>query len=169
MADRNNSITVRFRLKSSDVFWGLARHTIRTMWFMLLLPIAGAISIVGAMFDRAGYSLTRGCICIVFGAFLFCGLPYLQTRSIMKTPNFGGLMILSASEEGIEFTGEHSTGKIGWLLVKGATEVKHAVLIHMKPVGFQIVPKAQLSQADLETFKKVLRRYAPGRVKLSPD
>ncbi|MGA7241108.1 MAG: YcxB family protein [Bryobacteraceae bacterium] len=85
----------------------------------------------------------------------------------MKNPNFGGLMTFTVSEKGIDFTGEHSNGSIGWSMVKGVSEMTHATLINLKPAGFQIIPKCQLSQSDVAAFKTALRRYAPGAAKLA--
>ena len=131
MTDPTNAVTVKFRLSTSDVFLALARHTMRRMWILLLLPITGTISIVWAILDpvNGAANLNRGCVVLVFGAFFFCAAPYLQTRAAMKIPNFGGLMTLTVCEQGIEFTGEHSNARIAWSMVKGVAEMKHAILI----------------------------------------
>ena len=169
MSDQTNAVTVEFRLTTSDVFLALVRHTMRRMWFMLLLPIVGTISIVWAILDplNAPVNLGRGCWVLFLGAFIFCGLPYLQTRAAMKSPNFGGLITFTVSDHGIEFTGEHANARIAWTMVKGISEMHHAILIHLKPAGFQIVPKGQLSQADVAAFRNVLRLHAQGKVKLA--
>jgi hypothetical protein len=104
---------------------------------------------------------------LAIGAFLFGVSPYLQTRAVMKAPNFGGLMTLTVSEEGIELTGERSNARIDWVMVKGVSEMSHAILLYLKPAGFQIVPKRQLSQADVATLKNLLRLHAPGKLKLA--
>lgn len=169
MTDLTKAVTVKFRLTSSDVFTALARHGLRRMWFLLLLPILGAASVVWAILDPNNGAVTLGPACWVFfvGAFLFGGMPYLHTRAAMKNPNFGGPMALTVSEKGIDFTGEHSNGSIGWPMVKGVSEMAHAILINLKPAGFQIIPKRQLSQADVAAFKTALRLYAPGAAKLA--
>lgn len=169
MTDETNAVTVKFRLTSSDVSWALARHTFRKMWFLLLLPIIGTISIVWAILDPAepAVNLNTGCGLLLFGVVLFAGLPFIQTRAVMKTPNFSGVMTLTVSEQGIEFAGEQSNAMIKWPMVKAVSEMSHAILIYLKPAGFQIVPKGQVSQVDLAAFRNVLRLYAPGNVKLS--
>jgi hypothetical protein len=46
------------------------------MWFLLLIPVSGAASIVFALVDPAfAASGTSGCGALGFGAFLFLGLP----------------------------------------------------------------------------------------------
>jgi hypothetical protein len=50
------------------------------------------------------------------------------------------LMTLTVSEQGIEFTGEHSNARIGWPMVKGVSETKHAILINLKPAGSKSFP-----------------------------
>jgi hypothetical protein len=169
MTNQTDAVTVKFRLTSSDVFWALVRQAIRRMWFLLLLPILGSISIVWAVVEPDNGAVTLGQACWVFfvGAFLFVGMPYLQTRATMKAPNFGGLMALTVSGQGIQFTGEHSNGSIDWSMVKGVSEITHAILINLKPAGIQIVPKRQLAQADVTAFKKLLRLHAPGKVRLA--
>lgn len=139
------------------------------MWFLLLLPIVGTISITWAILDpnNGAVSLNSGCVMLAIGAFLFGMSPYLQTRAVMKAPNFGGLMTLTVSEEGIELTGERSNARIDWMMVKGVSEMSHAILLYLKPAGFQIVPKRQLSQADVATLKNLLRLHAPGKLKLA--
>jgi hypothetical protein len=52
-------------------------------------------------------------------------------------------------------------------MVKGISEMGHAILIYLKPAGFQIIPKRQVSEVDLAAFRNVLRLYAPGKVKLA--
>src|SRR5690349_15389562 len=135
MADQSDKVAVTFRLTSSDVFSALARHTIRRMWFLLLLPILGAVSIVWAILDPAepAVNLSTGFGLLVFGLFLFLGLPLIQARAAMKNPNFGGPMTLTVSEQGIEFTGEQSTATIRWPMVKGVSEKSHAILVYLKP------------------------------------
>jgi hypothetical protein len=143
MADESDEVTVKFRLTRSDVFSALARHTIRQMWSALLLPIIGAVSIVWAILDPA--------------------------ETPVKTPNFGSSMTLAVSEQGIEFTGEYSNATIRWPMVKGVSEISHAILIYFKPAGFEVIPKSQLSQADVAAFRNILRAYAPGKVKLAKE
>jgi YcxB-like protein len=169
LGDETDAVTVKFRLTSSDVFWALVRQAIRRMWFLLLLPILGSISIVWTVVEPNNGAVTLGQACWVFfvGAFLFGGLPYLQTRATMKAPNFGGLMILTVSGRLIQFTGEHSNGSIDGSMVKSVSETTHAILIHLKPAGIQIVPKRQLPQADVTAFKKVLRLHVSGKVRLA--
>lgn len=167
MTDETNAVTVQFRLTSSDVSSALARHTFRKMWFLLLLPIVGVISIVWALLDPAEppVNLNTGFGLLFFGLVLFVGLPFIQARAVMKTPNFKGRMTLTVSEQGIEFTGEQSNAMIKWPMVKAVSETIHVILIYLKPAGFQIVPKGQVPQLDLAAFRNVLRRYAPGNVK----
>jgi YcxB-like protein len=169
MTDQTNSVTVKFRLTTSYVFLALARHTVRRMWFSLLVPIVGTITIVWAIIDplNAPGNLSGGCELLVLGVFSFCGLPYLQTREVMKTPNLGGLITFTVSEQGIEFTGEHSNARIAWTMVKGVSETNDAILIHLKPFFFRIVPKGQLSQAAVAAFKNVLQLHVHGKVKLA--
>ncbi len=168
MTDPTNAVTVKFRLTSSDVFLAVARYTLRRMWFMLLLPIFGAVSIIWAILNPDNGAVNWGACWLFFvGAYLFGGMPYLQTRAAMKNPNFGGLMAFTVSEKGIDFTAEHSNGSIGWPMVKGVSETSHAILIDLKPAGLEIVPKRQISQADVAAFKKALRLYAPGAAKLA--
>ncbi|MGD0301274.1 MAG: YcxB family protein [Bryobacteraceae bacterium] len=171
MADESDEVTVKFRLTRSDVFSALARHTIRQMWSALLLPIIGAVSIVWAILDPAEtpVNLNAGFGLFLFGLFLFLGLPLIQTRAVMKTPNFGSPMTLAVSEQGIEFTGEYSNATIRWPMVKGVSEISHAILIYFKPAGFEVIPKSQLSQADVAAFRNILRAYAPGKVKLAKE
>jgi 1,4-dihydroxy-2-naphthoate octaprenyltransferase len=115
MPDQPNAATVKFRLTSSDVFWALGWHTMRKMWLLLPLPVLGAISIVWAVVDPNNGAVGLGSACWVFfvGAFIFVGLPYLQTRAAEKNPNFAGQMTFTAAEKGIEFVGLHSNGSIG--------------------------------------------------------
>jgi YcxB-like protein len=171
MANKPDEVTVKFRLTRSDVFSALARHTIRHMWFLFLLPIIGAVSVVWAIVDPAepAVNLNTGFGLFLFGLFLFLGLPLIQARSVTKTPNFGGPMTLAVSQQGIEFTGEHSNATIRWPMVKGVSEMSHAILIYLKPAGFQVVPKSQLSQADVAALRNILRVYAPGKVKLAKE
>jgi hypothetical protein len=124
MTNQTDSVTVKFTLTKSDVFLALIRHTVRIMWFMLLLPIVGVISIAWATIDPANgpVNLGGGFGLLAFGALIFGVSPYLQTRTTMKNPNVGGPMTLSVSESGIEFTSEHSNGRIDWAIVKGVSE-----------------------------------------------
>ena len=46
MADHADAVTVKFRLTNSEVFLALSGHTLRKMWFLLLLPIVGTISTI---------------------------------------------------------------------------------------------------------------------------
>jgi hypothetical protein len=76
-------------------------------------------------------------------------------------------MTLTVTEREIELTGEHSNAKLDWSMVTGVSERENAILIHMKPVGFQLVPKGQLPQEDVRAFKSFLQLHAPGKVKLA--
>ena len=136
---------------------------------MLLLPIVGVVAVVWAAVDPANgaVNLNSGVIAVLVGFVLFGVLPYLQTRAVMKTPNFGGVMSLTASDQGIEFTGEHSNARIDWSMVNGVLETHHRILINLRPAGFQVIPKPQLNPADLNAFKDVLRVHANGKVKLA--
>jgi hypothetical protein len=168
MTDEANAVTVKFTLTSSDVFWALAWNTMRKLWFLLLLPIAGVVSIVWKIRDPADSSvnLTSGSICLALGVFFFVAAPYLGALQLRKSPTFSGPVTFSASEQGIELTGEHSNAKLDWSMVKGFSEMNHAILVNLKPAGFQIVPKRQLSQADTAALRNVLKFHAPGKVKL---
>jgi hypothetical protein len=169
MSDQTNAVTVTFRLASSDVFLALARHMMRGMWFLLPLLFLAPISAIWSIIDPANdaVSATSGSVVFLIGVLVFTGVPYLQTRALMKTPNFGGPMTLTVTEQGIGFVGEHSNANIGWAFVKGVSETKRAILIHLKMAGFQIVPKNRIPNADVEAVKNVLRLYAPGKVKLA--
>jgi hypothetical protein len=149
MAGQTNAVMVKFRLTRSEAFSVFAWNNVRKMWYLLLVPILGAISIVWAILDPANsvVNLNGGLGCLVGGAFLFGVLPYVGTLAVMKHPNFGGVMTLTVSAAGIHLTGEHSSATADWLMVKGFSEVNHAILINMKPVGFHIVPKDQVSPA----------------------
>src|SRR4051794_4346471 len=107
MADRPDAVTVSFTLTRSELYRTFTSQLVRRMWFMLLLPIAGAVTVVLAIVNPADPSvnLNSGLIAFFVGAFLFCGVPYLQARWVMKAPNFAGEMTLTVSDDGIEFTG----------------------------------------------------------------
>lgn len=47
-------------------------------------------------------------------------------------------------------------------MIKGVSEMPNAILLNLKPAGFHMVPKPQLSEADVKAFKNALRLYAPG-------
>jgi hypothetical protein len=66
------------------------------------------------------------------------------------------------TQRGLDFTGDHSKGSIGGPMIKGVSDTPTAILISLKPAGFQMVPKRQLSEAEVAAFKNVLRCYAPG-------
>jgi YcxB-like protein len=85
----------------------------------------------------------------------------------MQNPNCAGQMTFTVGEKGVEFVGEHSNGSLGWRMIKGVSETPHAILINLKPAGFQIIPKHQISATDIAAFKNVLRLYAPGAGKLT--
>jgi hypothetical protein len=45
VADQTDAVTVKFRLNNFRRIPGAVRHTLRKMWFLLLLPIVGTISL----------------------------------------------------------------------------------------------------------------------------
>jgi hypothetical protein len=142
MADQPDAVTINFRLNNSDVFRAIAGQLLRKFWILLLFPIVGTISIIWALIDpnNGAASLNSGCIMLAIGAFFFGLAPYLQTRTVMKAPNFGGLMTLTVSEKGIELTAEHSNARIDWTIVKEVSETSHAILLYLKPAGFKSFP-----------------------------
>jgi hypothetical protein len=79
----------------------------------------------------------------------------------MKNPNFAGPLTFTASERGIDFTGEHSSGTIGWPMVRSVSETRKAIYINIKPDGMQIIPRDRLSAAELAAFRTVLRTHVP--------
>jgi hypothetical protein len=164
MTDQTKAVTIKFRLTNSDVSSALARHTFRRMWFLLLLPVIGAVSIVWALLDpgEPAVNLNTGCGLLLAGVFLFVVSPMIQARAIMKSPNCSGLMTLTVSDQGIDFTGELSNATIRWAMVKGVSEMRHAIPIYLKPAGFQIIPKREIPEADLTTFRNVIHLHAPG-------
>jgi hypothetical protein len=156
-----NSATVKFTLTSSDVFRALVADLVRRRWFALALPILGAVGVIWAIADPADpdASLPSGLVCIAIGGVLFGLLPYLQTRALMKSPSIGSAMSLTASDQGIEFVGSHSNGRVDWAVVKAISESSNRILIYLLPVGFHIVPKGQIASSDLNAFRAVLRAH----------
>jgi hypothetical protein len=75
-------------------------------------------------------------------------------------------MTLTASDQGIELTGQHSNARFGWSMVKGFSGTNRDT--HRCEAGwFQIVFKGQLSQADVTAFRSVLRLHTPGKLKVA--
>jgi hypothetical protein len=167
MRDQISSVTVTFTLTSSDVYGALVSHMVRRMWFLLPLPILGALGTVWAIADpqNGAVTVSNAFTMLLIGVFFFIGSPYLQTRSAMKVPNFGGPMTLTLSERGIEFTAGHSNANIAWSMVKGVSETNHAILIHIKPAGFQVVPQSQVSSEDRAALTAVLSAHLPGKTR----
>lgn len=159
MTDRTDAVTIKFRLSSSDVSSALARHTLRKMWFFLLLPIVGVVSIAWALLDPSepAVNLPTGCGLLAGGLLLFVISPVAQGRALMKTPSFSGLITVAVSEQGLEVTTAHSNATLGWTLVKGVAEMGNAILIYIKPTGFQIIPKREIPEGDLLALKDLLR------------
>jgi hypothetical protein len=153
------------------VFTVLFRQGIRKKWFALLLPLVGLFSVTRVLVApadaaSAGVNLGGALWMLGLGVFFFVGLPYLQTRAVMKNPNFGQPTSLRISEGGIEFAGKHSNAKIGWPMVMGVSESTNAILIQLKAAGIHIIPSSQLSESDLLAVRTVLRQCAPGNVRL---
>src|SRR5580698_486056 len=107
MIDQAEAVTVKFRLTQSEVFEALVRINIRTLWIGLLPPIIGAIAVVWAIVDPANgaVNLSSGFVCLAIGALVFGAIPYFTARMVMKAPNSGGLMTVTATGQGIEVTG----------------------------------------------------------------
>jgi YcxB-like protein len=167
MSGQTDSVTVQFRLNSSDVFRTLVRQTVRKMWLLLLMPICGLISAAWLILDPGNSAVTwsSAAVMLTISALLFVVQPYLQTAAAMKAPNFGGAMRLTLSGAGIEFAGEHSNGNLSWSMVKSVSRTKQALLIHLNPAGFQVVPRRALSAADVAAIENILRLHAPGKSK----
>ena len=167
MRDQISSVTVTYTLTSSDVYRALMHYMVRRMWFLLPLPILGAIGTVWALADpqNGAVTVSNAGTMLLIGVFFFVVSPYLQTRAATKVPNFGVPMTLTLSERGIEFVGGHSNANIAWSMTKGVSETNHAILIHLKPAGFQIVPKSQISSEDLADLTAVLSDHLPGKTR----
>lgn len=168
MIDEPTSSTIAFALSSADLFGALAQNMVRKLWFLLLVPVAGAVNLGVAIFVPASLNQTLGpgLIALGFGVFLFGVAPYLQTRSALKNPNFHGELTFTFSAEGIEDRGQHASGRMSWQLVKGVSETRRYISIHMKQGSFLLIPKDKLAGPELATLKSVLRAYAPGKVKV---
>jgi len=163
MSDEPGPVTLTFQLTSADVFRALAVTILRRYWLLLMLPLFAGIAVVLAIVDPATRSNLPGAfVAFLMAGLIFLGLPYFQTRAVMKSPSLRGPMRLTASGAGIEYATEHSQGTYDWALVKRVVETRHAILIHLNPAGFQIAPKGQLSAGDVASFRSVLRAHVHG-------
>ncbi|HZU24486.1 MAG TPA: YcxB family protein [Bryobacteraceae bacterium] len=163
----SDTVTVTFQLTSADVFRALAATIVRRYWLLLSLPVVGSLAVILAIVDPTTRGNLPGAgVAFLMALLIFAGLPYFQTRAVMKSPALRGPMRLTSSRVGIEYTTEHAQGSYDWAVVKRVIETRHAILIHLNPAGLQIVPKAQLTEADVASFRNVVRANVKGKVKV---
>jgi YcxB-like protein len=141
---------------------------VRQFWFLLFFPVAGAVNVAMAIFGPAMFDqiLIGGLMALAFGILVFVIGPYLQVRSALKNPNFHGELTFRFSGEGIEESGQHASGRMDWSLVKGVSETRRYIFVHMKQGGFELIPKDKLTSQEVTVLKSVLRAHAPGKVSL---
>lgn len=144
----------------------------RRMWFIALILLAtnSYYTFINSPGSAAtGSRVYTGMICTVLPiAFLLLGLPYVQTMSALKNPTLRGPLEYTFSAEGISLAGNYASSRTDWVLVKEVTESGPGIFVQMQPNHFHIIPKSQVSAADLATLKSILRACVKGKVKLKP-
>ena len=163
MADHEDVVTIRYLLTGSVAFVALTKQMLRSAGLLLLVPAAGVYTIVWAILHPGGeMNVGTGCLMLGLGIVFFLGMPFLQTRALMKGLGFGDETTLRVSDSGMELKGGEVKERMKWSGIRRVTEMSQAIVIHLKPAGFWIVPKARVNAEDLEAFRKAVRPHVSG-------
>jgi hypothetical protein len=170
MPDESQAVTIRFQLSKSDVYWALVQNNFRLAWvfalIVALILLQPLIASPESTIDRNFISNVIPSVALV--VFLFLALPYIGARNTMKSPTFRGPLEYTFSDAGILSKGMHASSQSDWPLIKRVSESSRFVFVRTVQNHFHIIPKAQVSAADLATLKSILRTCVKGKVKLKP-
>jgi hypothetical protein len=151
----STSVAVKICVTPSD-FYGLQiRFLARKMW---CFPI-----VLGPLLYASGLpSVFAGILGVIAGVTGIALAPLAQLRSAKKhNPYFLAPTEYGFSEHGISLEGPVSSVRLDWAAIKRCTETDKYLLIHMPPEWFYIIPKRELSQAELQDITEILRTCPP--------
>ena len=157
---------MRYRVTGSVAFIALAKQMVRSAGLMLLVPAAGVYVTGWALLHPGGeVGAGSGLLMVGLGVVFFLGMPLAQTRALMREPGFGGEMVLRITDAGMELKSGGVKSRVDWKGVRRVTEMREALVMHLKPAGFWIVPKGRLSAEDLEAMRALLQPHVRGNLR----
>ena len=115
MADHEDVVTIRYLLTGSVAFVALTKQMLRSAGLLLLVPAAGVYTIVWAILHPGGeMNVGTGCLMLGLGVVFFLGMPFLQTRALMKGLGFGDETTLRVFDSGMELKGGEVKARVKW-------------------------------------------------------
>ena len=142
-------------------------HRHKTTWlgYAFFLCLSVLLGIVGAWSILSGRGVTSPGVIIASTApllmvALIYTLPWVLVFQARKDfPVFGGPLVLTLSEEGVQLKTQHSSASYSWSLVREVAQTRDFIFLCLSKQSSFVIPKRALS-AESE-FWQAIHRCAP--------